>query len=384
MRSLRLVLAAIFVAVSGGLLSSNVSAETEEEIKQRVNTGAVTLVTGGLEHASDTYAELARDMVAVLDEPNDLRLLPMMGHGALRNIEDMLYLRGIDVGMVRSDIMKYMEQEGKLVSARQRLRFITKLYDEPFHVIARQDIKNFDALYAQPIGVGPRASSADLSGRTFLRVVQLDARIVNDPWPEAVEKLKSGDLAAIVYPARAQSKFVRTLGEDSSLQLLSLPEPDQLILETYSLVELTHEDYPGFIPETETRRTLQVSAILTTFNWRPDGGTRFERVTNFINKLFNSMNDLRAPNRHSVWRNLDFTEDVKGWERYAPAQELIDEAAAKLAVGGPTNVGAPSLEDFKRFMNYMRTEGGKPNASDEEFFDAYIRYQIWKGAQQQQ
>ena len=379
------MLAAIFMAASGGLFSSSVLAETEEEIKKRVNTGAVTLITGGLEYASNTYAALARDMVAVLDEPNDLRLLPMMGHGALRNIEDMLYLRGVDIGMVHSDIMKYMELEGKLVTARRRLRFITKLYDEPFHVIASKEIKAFAELSGQPVAVGPKDSGADLSGRTFLRVLQMDAQIVNLPWPEAVEQLKSGAIAAIVYPTRARSKFIRKLGEDPALQLLSLPEPDQGVLETYSSVDLTNEDYPGFIPKEETRSTLQMAAILTTFNWRADGGTRYQRVTNFINKLFNKMDNLRAPSRHSVWRELEVADEVKGWERYAPAQKLVDEAAAAtVAVGGPANVGTPSLEDFKRFMNYMRTEGGKPNASEQEFFDAYIKYQIWKGAQQQQ
>ena len=385
MWSLRIMFAVILMAASGGFLSSSASAETEEEIKQRVNAGAVTLITGGLEHASNTYAALARDMVAVLDEPNNLRVLPMMGHGAVRNIEDMLYLRGVDIGMVRSDIIKHLELEGNLVSAQRRLRYILKLYDEPFHVIARKEFTEFAALRDQAVGTGPQNSGADLSGRTFLRVLNMDTQIVNGTWPEAVEQLKSGALAAIIYPTRARSKFIRRLSEDPSLHLLSVPDIGTDALDIYTSVELTNEDYPGFIGKEETRSTLQVAAILTTFNWRPDGGPRYQRVTNFITKLFTKMDELRAPSRHSVWRKLKLVEDVKGWERYAPAQKLIDSAPqATLAVGGPVSSGTPSLEDFKRFMNYMRTEGGKPNASEQEFFDAYIKYQIWKGAQQQQ
>ena len=385
MWSIRFVFAVAFVAVAGGFFANNVSAETEEEVKQRVNGGAVTLITGGLEYASNIYAALARDMVAVLDEENNLRVLPIMGHGSMRNIEDMLYLRGVDVGMVHSDIMKHLELEGKLVSARRRLRYITKLYDEPFHVIARKEITDFADLKDRPVALGPIDSGSDLSGRTFLRVLNLEPQIVNVPWPEAVEQLKSGAVAAIIYPTRSRSKFIRKLSEDPSLKLLSLPEADKAVLETYTPVSLTSEDYPGFIGKDETRDTLQMSAILTTFNWRADGGVRYQRVTNFITKLFTKMDNLRAPSRHSVWRKLELADDVKGWERYAPAQKLIDQAQkATVAVGGPITTGVPSLEDFKRFMNYMRTEGGKPNASEQEFFDAYIKYQVWKGAQQQQ
>ena len=384
MRCLR-YLGLIAVTLVSGLFSCGAAvAETEEEIKQRVNAGTVSVITEGLEYASNTYGALARDLVAVLDEEKSLRVVPIMGHGAVRNIEDMLYLRGVDIGMVHSDILKYLELEGKLLSAQRHLRLITKLYDEPFHVVARKEITEFTDLKHKPVAVGPRDSGADSSGRTFLRLLNLEVDIVNLPWPEAVEQLKSGALAAIIYPTRRGSKFIQKLSQVPSLQLLSLPPADATTLDTYSPVTLTSEDYPGFIGKDESRNTLQMAAILTVFNWRPDSGVRYTNVSMFIERLFARMDNLRAPLRHPVWGTVNLGDDVKGWQRYGPVQKLLDRVPrTPVAVGGPLGDDPASLENFERFMKYMRTEGGKPNASEQEFFDEYIKYQVWRAGQQQ-
>jgi len=259
---------------------------------------------------------------------------------------------------------------------------VTKLYDEPFHVIARREIAEFADLAGKPVAVGPKASGADSSGRTLLRLLNMDVEIVNLPWPEAIEQLMNGSVSALIYPTRKPSKRIRRMSESPLLHMLSMPPADAEVLETYSPITLTSADYPGFIGEGETRNTLQFAAILTVFNWQPDAGIRYTHVSRSLRRLVANMNKLRSPSRHPAWRTVNLADDVKGWERYAPMQKLLDAAPkavkAPVAVGGVLGDGPPSIDEFKRFMEYMRQTGGKPDASEQELFDAYINYQVWR------
>src|SRR5215207_6742553 len=65
----------------------------------RVNAGTVGIVSGG---ADGTYIRIAADLANVLDSEN-LRVLPMIGRGSLQNLRDIMFLRGVDIGIVQMD-----------------------------------------------------------------------------------------------------------------------------------------------------------------------------------------------------------------------------------------------------------------------------------------
>jgi uncharacterized protein len=48
---------------------------------------------------------------------------------------------------------------------------------------------------------------------------------------------------------------------------------------------LTHDDYPNFIPAGTTIGTLGIPAVLAVHNW-PKGSDRFRRVERFIQYYF--------------------------------------------------------------------------------------------------
>src|SRR3954447_1864756 len=68
----------------------------------QANSGTVGVVSGGVD---GTYIRIATDLAAVLDEGDQLRILPIAGKGSLQNVADILYLRGIDLGIVQSDVL---------------------------------------------------------------------------------------------------------------------------------------------------------------------------------------------------------------------------------------------------------------------------------------
>jgi TRAP-type uncharacterized transport system substrate-binding protein len=77
---------------------------TDEALKARKNTWTVG-VAGGL--MSGTNMTFADEMAQVLDDGDNLRVLPMVTYGAASNLEDLLYLRGVDVAITQSDVFEY-------------------------------------------------------------------------------------------------------------------------------------------------------------------------------------------------------------------------------------------------------------------------------------
>src|SRR4029453_2241980 len=66
---------------------------TESALKQRKNNWTVGLAGGIL---SGTYMQFAAELAQVLDDGDNLRVLPIVTYGAASNLDDLLYLRNVD------------------------------------------------------------------------------------------------------------------------------------------------------------------------------------------------------------------------------------------------------------------------------------------------
>ena len=86
----------IGVLVISWCLSAGAEAQT---LVERVNGGVVKLITG----PDATSVQIAQDLSNVVDDGVTRRVLPVVGRGAIQNLIDLKLLRGIDVGVVRSD-----------------------------------------------------------------------------------------------------------------------------------------------------------------------------------------------------------------------------------------------------------------------------------------
>src|ERR671930_1441317 len=60
-------------------------------------------IAGGL--LDDSNIRFAAEMAKVLDDRPNLRVLPMVTYGALGNVEDLLYLKGVDVTITSADVL---------------------------------------------------------------------------------------------------------------------------------------------------------------------------------------------------------------------------------------------------------------------------------------
>src|SRR3979409_64872 len=83
---------------------------TESSLRERKNNWPVG-VAGCL--LSGTYITFADELAQVLDDGENLRVIPLVTYGAASNLDDLLYLRGVDVAVTQSDVFEYFRTQRK-------------------------------------------------------------------------------------------------------------------------------------------------------------------------------------------------------------------------------------------------------------------------------
>jgi hypothetical protein len=110
----------------------------EEVLKQRQNNWTVGLAGGNMD---GTYLRFADEIGKVLDDGDQLRVLPIISRGAAANLQDLLYLRGVDVAFTQADVFEYFRTPRKTPNLENRVQYVIRLPVAELHVTARADIQ---------------------------------------------------------------------------------------------------------------------------------------------------------------------------------------------------------------------------------------------------
>src|SRR3979411_2836423 len=135
-----------------------------EEKKRQTNDIAVTIVVSGISCTCARFAEDIRNVVNDL-RPDGIRVLPVLGVGGLQNLNDVLFLKGIDMGVVAEDNLRLLKKRDPRLYANieQRVQYITKLYNSEFHVLVRNDIKSYDDLRGKKVSFNLKDSQTEVT-----------------------------------------------------------------------------------------------------------------------------------------------------------------------------------------------------------------------------
>jgi len=168
---------------------------SEWVIRERKNAWTVG-IAGGL--IDGTYMRFADELAKVLDDGDNLRILPMVSYGAASNLDDLLYLRGVDLAVTQSDVFEYFRTERKTPNLQNRVHYILRLPIAELHILAKTDIRSLEDLRGRKVNFGPAGSGSSLTGTiVFQRLgVQVDQVLIDQQ--SALQKLQSGELAALV------------------------------------------------------------------------------------------------------------------------------------------------------------------------------------------
>ena len=118
-------------------------ASPSDHLKDDLNAWTVG-VAGGLLEGS--FIRYAADLAKVLDDGNNLRVIPMVTYGAVSNVTDLLNLRGIDVAITQADVLDHFRREVKIPDIENRIQYISPLFLAEVHIYAREEFKTLKDL----------------------------------------------------------------------------------------------------------------------------------------------------------------------------------------------------------------------------------------------
>ena len=243
-----------------------------------------------------------------------LRVIAMIGRGSVQNIADIMLLRGVDLGIVQSDVLAFARRERLFPSVDRLVQYICKLYDEEVHVLTRPGIARVQDLAGQPVNVDLRGSGTAMTASLLFGALGIAVQERHDPQDVALERLRRGEIGALVYVAGKPARLFTGIRAEEGLRLLPLPAAPAL-LETYLPASFAEADYPALVPAGGTE-TLAVGAVLAVYGWSP-GTERHRKVARFVEALVANFDAFLRPPRHPKWREVNLAAAVPGWTRFA-------------------------------------------------------------------
>ena len=289
-------------------------------LRDEVNSGLVTIILGGLDSGDLSDAI---DLVTTVQGTN-LRILPVAGEGAAKDVTDLLFARGVDIAIVQADVLASLKRQAPFPGIEKFLQYISKLYDQEVHILAGPAIHSLDDLASKPVNFGPLDSGTFLTASAIFGALGVGVEITTFPQPLALDKLRRGEIAALVYTVAKPASLFQALRPEGGLHFLSISAPETL-RERYEQATLSAADYPDLIEDGKPVSTLSVGTVLAAYNW-PAGTERYRKVAHFVETFFERLAELRMSRHHPKWREIDIHASLGGWTRFEAASRWIKSA----------------------------------------------------------
>lgn len=330
-------------------------------MRQKKNDWTVGIV-GGL--FTGTYMRLAAEMASALDDGDNLRVLPIVSFGAAANLDDLLYLRGVDLAITQSDVFEYFRTVRKTPNLERRIQYIIRLPISELHILARDNIHSLEDLRGKKVNFGPPGTGASLTGTIVFQRLGINVQQVMIDQPSALEKLRSGEIDAIARVVPKPVGFFSKIPPNSGLHLVNIPFT-KMFEDYYTLGEFTKKDYPTLLDGKDSIDTIAVPAVLAVYNWQRDSD-RYARVQRFVQYLFTRWDTFQHPPYHPKWRDVNLAATVPGWTRFSAAQEMLQQVEVQQKQTQKT--------EFQSFLNKQPAMPASA-AEREALFQEFLKWQ---------
>jgi len=299
--------------------------QDENERAAVINNWTIGLAGGLLE---GTFVSYAADLARALDDGDNLRVIPMVTFGAVGNVSDLIYLKGVDFAITYADVLDHYKNVLKIPNIEKRVNYVMPMFQGELHIYVRPEINSLEDLRGKKVNFNTVGSAANYTGGiVFDRLgLQVERLFLNNAI--AIEEMKKGEIAAVIHVVGKPNALFSKIKPEPGFKLLPL-EFSAKFEDYYVPAELTHADYPNLIPKGESVQTISVMALLAVFNWSPNiNNDRYRRCVRFIEYLFERFDRLRQPPYQPKWKEMNIAGTIPGWTRFPAAQELIDKAHA--------------------------------------------------------
>jgi len=351
--------------------------------KSDANAGTVMIMT--TRNLGAPFMQAALDLSNLLDSGErfeDMRVVPVVARGKVQNLWDILYLRGIDMGFVQSDILEFLKDDPRINSIKSRLRYVTVMYPEEVHIIASKEIGTLQDLAGKTVSINAKGTGSSVVGTLLMERLGIEATLIHEDSRRAVARIKNGEIAAHFNVLAKPTSVVSGIDGENKLHLLPVPYTEELT-DVYLPSSLSSEDYPNLIAAGETVETIAVGNVLATFNW-PGDSFRGRKVEQFVDAFFSRFEELKQEGYHPKWKEVNLAATMPGWTRLEAAQRWLDSHAPAEPVaavdGGGAGEEAQGEYMRQRFAAFLAERGlvdatGKDKATVNALFEEFTRWQ---------
>jgi uncharacterized protein len=337
-------------------------------LAERPNQGLIELITGPV---ASTIVRTGEDLATVLDDGATRRVLPVVGKGSLQNMIDLRALRGIDLAVIQTDVLESARPQ----LSQSGITYVAKLYNEEVHLLARGEIKTIGDLAGKRVNLGFQGDGAAFTGPRLFDLLKLKVQATHYDPGVALEKLKSGEIAAmLVVDGKPISQFEGLSARDG-LHFVAVPLQVPAG-SAYFPATLTAEDYPGLVTGSQPVDTVAVGTVMLVANLTP-GSERYHNVANFIEAFFTQFPKLLETPRHPKWKEVNLAADLPGWHRFPAADTWLKRNASTAAAP----MDDRHLRDmFAQFIKERSAASGG-TMTDEQTQQLFTLFQQWQASQ---
>jgi TRAP transporter TAXI family solute receptor len=332
--------------------------------KQALNANTVTLISGTI---GGTYVQFGADLASVLDDGNKLRVLPIVGRGSVQSVADILFLQGVDLGIVRADTLDYLERKGFAKDIKKQFTYVTKLYNEEVHVIASKSVHNLRELDGKTISVDLPNGGTFVTALTMFERLGMKPKVVYVEQRIALEKMRAGEIDAVIVVGGKPYKSVSAFKDD---RFHMVPVDYAKPLQTdYLPATLTAADYPNLISKEEGQiDTIAVPAVLAAYNWAPNTD-RYRKLALFVDAFFTKFPTFQNPPFHPKWKEVSLSAPLADWQRFPAAKQWLDQHG----------VAPVARSKFDEFLKQNQPAGKPPSDADKDAL--FKQFQAWQAEQ---
>jgi uncharacterized protein len=332
---------------------------------EQANSHTVTMVSGTI---NGSYLTFASDLALALDQPDRLRILPVLSRGSYGNVYDVALLRGIDLGLVRTTSIDIAVSEGRIPDLKDRLAYIALLTNDEVHVVAPKSITSIEQLRGKRVNMDVAGSDSNAAGRKIFAALGIEATFSNHDSGTAYAMVTRGELDAALFISSKPIRAIQTIPQSAALHLLPVPWNEKL-QDLFFPAAFSAADYPNLALPQGAVETIAAKTLLVTYNWQP-GSDRYQRVQRFVDAFFTNFDELKKPDRHPKWREVNLAATFSGLPRFRPAADWLQRQATTA-----TPAPAAQRQQFQQFLD-SRPGGATAGVADrEKLFEEFTRWQ---------
>jgi TRAP transporter TAXI family solute receptor len=299
------------------------------------------IITGG---DKGTYYQFGLNLQS-LAKQSGTSLSVYTSKGSIENVYAVYQKPATQLGIVQSDVLAFVgrvQSDPVLKRIAKKTKMVFPLYNEEVHVLARENITDFDDLTDRRVAIGREGSGTYLTARLLFNVSEVIPReMVPIDTDEALAELKAGRIDAMFYVAGYPVKlFSQDVSEADRLTLI--PITNKSITEFYPRAEIPANTYRW---QTRPVETVAVKAVLISFDFRRRD---CDTVGRFAKTLADNI-DWLTKNGHPKWKAVDLDFPLKGWDQYDCVRKYLRKPI-EAPTAAKSSGNNPVMEAIKQIL----------------------------------